>query len=77
MDDMLTIGCEKEKEEHEGAGRYNRREYNYSSWSRSFTLPENYVTGQINSEYKNGELMITIPKKAVIEPKKVKHISVN
>ena len=77
MDDMLTISCEKEKEEKDETGRYNRREYNYSSWSRSFTLPENCVTGQINAEYKNGELMIMIPKLAVKEPKKVKNISVN
>jgi len=77
MDDMLTISCEKEKEEKEGNARFNRREYNYRSWSRSFTLPENCLTGQINAEYKNGELLIMIPKTAVKEPKKVKNISVN
>jgi len=74
---MLTISCEKEKEEKEGNARFNRREYNYRSWSRSFTLPENCLTGQINAEYKNGELLIMIPKTAVKEPKKVKNISVN
>ena len=77
-DDMLTISAEKEKEEkEEKGGRFNRREYNYSSWSRSFTLPENCDTGKINAEYKNGELKIMIPKMEVKEPKKVKNISVN
>ena len=74
-DDMLTISAEKEKEEKNE--RYNRREYNYSSWSRSFTLPENCDAGKINAEYKNGELKIVIPKMEIKQPKKVKNISVN
>ena len=77
-DEMLTISAEKEKEEKEEKfGRFNRREYNYSSWSRSFTLPENCDTAKIGAEYKNGELRIFIPKTEVKEPKKVKSISVN
>lgn len=77
-DDILTISAEKEKEEKEEKnGRYNRREYNYSSWSRSFTLPENCDLEKIDAEYKNGELKIVIPKMEVKEPKKMKNISVN
>ena len=76
-DDMLTISAEREKEEkEEKSGRFNRREYNYSSWSRSFTLPEQCDYGKIIAEYKNGELKIVIPKLEVKEPKKVKNISV-
>jgi HSP20 family protein len=78
FDDMLTITAEHENEEKvEKNGRFNRREYNYSSWSRSFTLPENCDFGKIDAEYKNGELKIVIPKIEVKEPKKVKSISVN
>jgi HSP20 family protein len=78
FDDMLTISAEKESEaKEEKNGRYNRREYNFTSWSRSFTLPENCDAGKINAEYKNGELKIAIPKIEVKEPKKVKSISVN
>ncbi|MBE2229592.1 MAG: Hsp20/alpha crystallin family protein [Chitinophagaceae bacterium] len=78
FDEMLTISAEKEKEEKEEKnGRYNRREYNYSSWSRSFTLPENCDASKINAEYKNGELLILIPKKEINQPKNVKSISVN
>lgn len=78
VEDMLTISAEKEKEEKEEKnGRINRREYNYSSWSRSFTLPENCDGTRINAEYKNGELKVIIPKKKVEEPKKTKMINVN
>ena len=77
-DDMLTISAEKEKEEkEEKSGRYNRREYNFTSWNRSFTLPENCDAGKINAEYKNGELKIVIPKMEIKQRKKVKNISVN
>ena len=77
-DEMLTISAEHETEKKEEKnGRFNRREYNYSSWSRSFTLPENCDTGKIDVEYKNGELKILIPKIEVKEPKKMKSISVN
>lgn len=77
-DDMLTISAEHEREEKEEKnGRFNRREYNYSSWSRSFTLPENCNYGKIDAEYKNGELQIVIPKLELKEPKKTKSISVN
>ena len=78
IDDMLTISAEHEREEKEEKnGRFNRREYNYSSWSRSFSLPENCNYGKIDAEYKNGELKIVIPKMEFREPKKVKSISVN
>lgn len=78
FDDMLTISAEHEKEEKaEKNDRYNRREYNYSSWSRSFSLPVNCNIAKIGAEYKNGELKIVIPKMEVKEPKKVKNISVN
>lgn len=77
-DDMLTISAEHEREQKEEKnGRFNRREYNYSSWTRSFTLPENCDYSRIDAEYTNGELKIMIPKKEVKEPKKVKNISVN
>ena len=77
-DDMLTISAEHEKEhKEEENGRFNRREYNYSSWSRSFTLPENCDFSKIDAEYKNGELKLSVPKIEVKESRKVKSISVN
>jgi HSP20 family protein len=77
-DDMLTISAEHEREEKEEKnGRFNRREYNYASWSRSFSLPDNCDTGKIEAEYKNGELKLRIPKMEVHEPKNAKSITVN
>lgn len=78
FDEVLTISAEHEKEEKEEVnGRFNRREYNYSSWTRSFTLPENCDATKIEATYLNGELKIMIPKREIKEFKKVKNISVN
>jgi HSP20 family protein len=77
VEDMLTISAEKEKEEkEEREGRYNRREYNYSSWSRSFSLPEDCNAEKIDAEYRSGELRIKIPKTASKKPKNVHTIPV-
>lgn len=78
FDEMLTISAEHEREEKEEKnGRFNRREYNYSSWTRSFTLPENCDAGRIEANYVNGELKIMIPKLEVRETKKIKSITVS
>ena len=78
VDDMLTISAEKEKEEkEEKEGRYNRREYNYNSWSRSFTLPEGCKADKIDAKYEHGELKVIVPKSEVKETRKIKNISVN
>jgi len=77
-DGMMTIRAEKEKEEKEEKdGRFNRREYNYASWSRSFTLPENCNENKIAAEYRNGELKIRIPKTEVKTPEQGKTISIS
>ncbi|MFI5153978.1 MAG: Hsp20/alpha crystallin family protein [Chitinophagales bacterium] len=60
-DGVMTISAEKEERE-EKIGKFNRREYNYSSWSRSFTLPEDADDSKIKAEYKNGELKIDLPR---------------
>jgi HSP20 family protein len=61
---ILTISSEQksEKEEKE-EGKFTRKEYSYSSFSRSFTIPDTVETDQIDAKYENGELKITLPKK--------------
>jgi len=78
FEEMLTISAAKDKEEYEEKlGRFNRREYNFTSWSRSFTLPDYVNTGTIEAKYENGELKIVLPKLEVKEPKLIRTINVN
>jgi HSP20 family protein len=62
---LMTISCEKESETKEGKNEsnYSRKEYNYSSFSRSFTLPENADPASVNAKYVDGILNLVIKKK--------------
>ncbi|AKQ45146.1 heat-shock protein Hsp20 [Rufibacter radiotolerans] len=60
---VLTISSQKEDEKTEDKESYHKREYNYSSFSRSFTLPENLRPEEIKAHYENGILSLTVPKK--------------
>lgn len=76
---VLKISSEKKQENEtvENDGNYTRREFNYQSFSRAFTLPQQVVdTENIEANYTDGILRITVPKKEVIT-QSVKQISVN
>ena len=59
-DDILTISSEKEMKNEEKDGKYMRREFNYTSFSRSFVVPEEVDADKISAEHKNGILTILI-----------------
>lgn len=59
---MLTISCEKEERKEDKDERYTRKEYNYTSFSRSFTLPDEVIKDKIEAAYVDGVLHISLPK---------------
>ncbi|MBU8882950.1 Hsp20/alpha crystallin family protein [Kaistella sp. DKR-2] len=65
---VLTISSENstENEEKDENGAFTRREFNYSSFSRAFTLPETADPEKIEAAYEDGILKITVPKKEVM-----------
>lgn len=76
---VLTISSNKEEmeEEKNESGNYTRREFNYLSFRRSFTLPENKVEGEkIAARYADGILRISVPKKEEAKVKPVKQITI-
>ncbi|WP_339816303.1 Hsp20/alpha crystallin family protein [uncultured Imperialibacter sp.] len=76
---LLTISSEKEvkNEQKDENGRYTRREFGYSSFKRSFTLPENVVNAEkIGATYENGILHVSIPKREEAKPKPVRQIAI-
>ena len=64
---MLTISSEKEESAAENEARYTRKEYSYSSFSRSFTLPEHVNKDSITAGYNDGVLSLTLPKKEEVK----------
>ncbi|HRJ13548.1 MAG TPA: Hsp20/alpha crystallin family protein, partial [Saprospiraceae bacterium] len=61
----LNISAKKEKKEEVQEGKYTRREFNYTSFSRSFNLPEGVKPEEVQAVYENGVLKVTLPKKEV------------
>lgn len=72
----LTISSEKEEESEEKKEDYMRREFNYASFCRSFSLPENCSEDRISANYQDGILKVTIPKKVATREKLSRPIEV-
>merc|ERR1711879_18449 len=62
-EDILKISAEVSSENEENKTedeiKYTRKEFNYNSFKRSFTLPENVNVESVNASYENGVLEIT------------------
>ena len=59
---ILTINAEKKSGQTEGK-KYSKREYNYTSFVRSFNLPDTIDHSKIEAAYTDGILKLTIAKK--------------
>ena len=73
---MLTISSEKEETKEEKEKKFTRKEYNYSCFSRSFTLPEEINKEKIDAKYENGILKIALPRREEAKKITAKHIAV-
>jgi len=74
---LLTISAAMEEEKNEKDEKMTRQEYNYSSFSRTFTLPEEVLKESIEARYEDGVLKLVLPKRE--EARKMvatKHITV-
>lgn len=60
---VLTVSTEQKEQKTEETKKISRKEFSYSSFSRSFTLPESADQNKINASYENGILYVTIAKK--------------
>ena len=60
---VLTISVEQSAEQTDTQKNFSKREFSYSSFVRSFTLPESADHGQIEASYLDGVLKIDIAKR--------------
>jgi len=69
---ILEISAEKEDEMITENKKYLRKEFSYSVFKRTFSLPASVDVEQIKATHQNGVLTVEIPKKdeAKINPKK-------
>lgn len=73
---MLTISAEKEESKEEKDKKFTRKEFNYSSFSRTFTLPEEILKEKIEAKYEDGVLKIVLPRKEEAKKPAAKQIAV-
>jgi HSP20 family protein len=73
---ILTISSEKQEEKEQKEKDYTRREFSFSSFSRSFTMPENSNEDDIKANYEDGIFKLQIAKKVIGQPKAKKAIEV-
>lgn len=73
---LLTISCEKVENKEEKEKKFTRKEYNFSSFSRTFTLPEEINKEKIEARYEDGVLKISLPYKEEGRKFSAKHIAV-
>jgi HSP20 family protein len=74
---IITISAETKSEKEEKDEKFTRKEYNYQSFRRSFTLPEMAEQEKIEAKYEDGELKLLLPKKTAIKKPAAKQIAVN
>lgn len=69
--DTLTIQGELSEELESDEAQYLLRERRYASFARSVTLPSSVETDKASAEFKNGVLVLTLPKVEEVKPKRI------
>ncbi|MBS1532251.1 MAG: Hsp20/alpha crystallin family protein [Bacteroidetes bacterium] len=73
---LITISAETSSEKKEEKEDYLRQEFSRSSFTRTFSLPEDVEDDKINAHYENGVLTVELKKSAKAVPAK-KEIKIN
>ena len=75
-DGVLTVSGISKREDEKKEGNYTRREFGYSSFSRSFNLPANTSEEDIQAKYEEGVLKLIIAKKNIATAKPKRSIEI-
>jgi HSP20 family protein len=70
--DILSIKAEHREEPGEKARSYHRREINYGTVNRSFSLPVSVEADRADARFENGMLYLSLPKAESVLPKQIK-----
>ena len=74
---VLSISTETKEENERKEENYTRREFGYSSFKRTFTLPKSVNADKINASYNEGILSILLPKKEEAKQKPARSIKIS
>ena len=68
---VLVITGERHAEKEEKGRRYRRIERSHGSFVRSFTVPEDADSTKVSAAFKDGLLIVTLPKSEEAKPKNI------
>lgn len=71
QDNVLTLSGEKNEEKEEKNKQYHRVERSFGSFQRSFSLPSSVSADKIKAKYKDGILVVVLPKSEESKPKEI------
>ena len=71
VNDVLTIKGERKTSIDVSKMTYLRREMPYGTFARAIILPERVDAEKVTASYKNGVLVVTLPKAPESKPKQV------
>ncbi len=74
---VLSIAAESEIENNTESENYTRREFGYSSFKRTFAIPDSVNTEKISASYKEGILKVLLPKHDEAKKKPIKSIKIS
>jgi len=69
--DALSISGVRKQDEVAKEAHYHRRERSYGSFSRTIQLPFMVDTNKVEASFKNGILLISLPRAEADKPKKI------
>lgn len=69
--DALSISGERKPDNISKDARYHRRERTYGTFSRTIQLPFIVDTNKVEAGFKNGVLLISLPRAEADKPKKI------
>ena len=75
--DVLKISSEKKETKEEKDEKVMRNEFLYSSFERTFILPDSVNSDKIEASYKDGILRVVIPKKEEAQEKPLRTIKIS
>ena len=70
-DNILTLSSKKEESKEEKKNGYLLRERRSAEFCRTFVLPQDADRAEVKAEFKNGLLVVDIPKKPEAQPRKI------
>jgi HSP20 family protein len=73
---QLVISAVAQSSSEEKTEKFTRREFNYNSFQRSFTLPNTVNSEKIEARYVDGVLSVVVPKREEAKQKEARTIDV-